>query len=423
SFTVAGQGIALTIGQLTAIGLVGLVIVSMLGVRARRRDLGLQRLRGRSPSRLGAEAALEWAALAVPSVLVGVALAGVFAAVVKATWLPDSTVLMPPLGSLLTVVLVVLAGSLLVGFLTLRTAREPIPALLRATEARASSGRTSLAVLDVLILAVVGSALLVALTSSDTSLLVLLMPALLALAGAVLVGRLTIWLIARRGQRWLVRRPAAGLAAIEIARGGGLRSVLMVSGVATALLVLTTQATLIGDHNRIHRAEVETGAAQIFSTPTSPVRVQAALDEVDPDRRDATVVASVERPADGYQVMYVEPEAFGRIAYGTGDALPGGNWTAIEAPSGGETRLTGDRLRLTLDGPLDSDEGPMQVWATVADLSGPAHALFLGELAEGKATQSLTARMPCDDECRLLSLSFRPDGVSTVKGSLRLESR
>ena len=106
-------------------------------------------------------------------------------------------------------------ADLLVGFLTWRAAREPIPALLRATTERAASERTSLAVLDVLLLAVVGSAVLVALTSTESSLLVLLTPALLALAGAVLVSRLAIWLIGKRGQRWLMRRPSTGLAAIE----------------------------------------------------------------------------------------------------------------------------------------------------------------------------------------------------------------
>lgn len=423
SFSVAGRGIALTVGQLAAIGIVGLLIVSLLGVRSRRRDIGLQRLRGRSPAQLARAAALEWAALAVPSTLLGVIAAGVFAWAVKAAWLPAASVLTPPLLALLMSALVLVGGSLLVGVQTWRTAREPIPALLRATEERAASGRSALAILDVTLLAVVGSAVLVALTSSESSLLVLLTPALLALAGGVLASRLAIRVIAARGQRWLIRRPTSGLAAVEIARGGGLRSALMVSGVATALMVLTTQAALIGDHNRTHRAEVETGAATVWSTTANPLRVRTALDDVDPDRRQATVVASVERPNDGYSVMYVEPDAFGRIALGTDEALPSGNWADLEAAAGGETLLTGAELRVRFDGVVRSTGGPVQVWATVADLSGPTHPLLLGDLGAGRGPRHLAVRAPCADGCRLLNLSFRPDGVTTMKGAFTLESR
>src|SRR5690606_16788820 len=130
---------------------------------------------------------LEWLVLAVPSAVLGVLAAGGFAAVVRATWLGQGRLFPPPWIALLAAAVVPLVGSLLVGFLTWRACRRPIPALLRTTDERAAAGRSGLLLLDVLLLTVVGCAVVVAVTSEESSPLVLLLPALLAMAGSVLV--------------------------------------------------------------------------------------------------------------------------------------------------------------------------------------------------------------------------------------------
>ncbi|TYL52114.1 ABC transporter permease [Nocardioides sp. BGMRC 2183] len=421
-FDVAGRGIALTVGQLAAVGLVCLVLAALLGVRAVRRDLGLQRLRGSSPGRLARTSALEWLVVALPSTVLGFVGAIGFAIAVRAAWLDQARVLWPPWTSVAAAAIVPIVGSLLVAFLTRRVARAPIPSLLRSTESRAAAGRVGLLVLDVILLAVVGCSILVALTSTESSPLVLLAPALLAVGGGVLVCRLLVLLIGRLGPRWLVRRPALGLGWLEIARGDGLRAMVVVSAVATALLVLTTQAALIGDHNRDHRADVETGAATVYRTTTDAGQVQRALDEIDPERQRATAVATVGRSGDSYRMLYVEPEAFRRIAYGAAEAADAGQWAAITAPAGRATTLTGDRLRVRLTGKVDA-RTPMGVRATLLDASGEAQSLTVGQVRPGvSGSQVLETGMDCAEGCRLLSIQFDPEGETGFQGSLAVDT-
>ncbi len=421
-FDVAGRGIALTVGQLIAVGLVSLVLAALLGVRALRRELGLRRLRGSSPARLGRAAGLEWLVVAVPGTLAGFLGAAVFALSVRATWLDQARVLWPPWGAVAAAAAVPVVGVLLVALLTDRAARAPIPSLLRATDARASTGRVGLLVLDVLLLVVVGCSILVALTSTESTPIVLLAPALLAVGGGVLVCRVLVLLIGRLGPHRLVRRPALGLGLLEIARGDGLRGIVVVSAVATALLVLTTQAALIGNDNRNHRADVETGAATVYRTTADAGQVQRVLDEIDPERRRATAVATVGRPADSYRILYVEPDAFRRIAYGATEAADAAQWAAITAPAGRPTTLTGDRLRVRMTGPVEADAS-MQVGVTVLDATGEAESLVVGQARPGvPGTQALETAIDCAEECRLVSIRLDPEGDTTFRGSLAVDA-
>lgn len=420
TFATADRTIALTTAQLAALALVALLLTAGLTVSSRRRDIGLRRLRGQSRRSIVRASVVEWLVVAVPGAVLGGLLATVTMAVVAARWLPGADVFPVPWSSMVAVAAVLLVSVVLVAGAARRTAAQPIPMLLRATDPRAGTARTALLVLDLVVLTVAGCALLVALTSPDDSPLVLLTPVLLAVAAGVLACRVLALAATRRSRRTLERHPGSALAGFEIARGGGLRSLVVLPAVVAALLVLATQAALVGDANRDHRAEVETGAALVYSATSGPLATQRALDTVDPERRTATVVAHTGRAADAARMMYVEPEAFSRIAYGIDEATRPDDWSRIAMTDGGDVPLEGDRFRVRMTGEVTAEQ-PVVLRLTYLGTDGAARTERVGALPSGRLDDwRRTLRLPCAEGCRLLAWSFVPNGDASLRGSLSL---
>lgn len=413
----ADATLLLVLAQIGALGLAILAMLVALWVGGRRHELGLGRLRGRPVRRLARDGTGHWSLLVLAGTLVGTLLGYAAALVARARWLPTEPV--PQMSWLV-------AGSVLgtavlavgLGWARLRAAAaEPVPDLLRATPARAGAGGSL--VLDVVLLTVAGCALLVALGSSG-GVLALLTPSLLAIAVALLVAHLLRRAAARAGRRWLPRRTAGTLAAIQVARDPVLRSLLVVLCLAVSFSIFGTQLAASGDSNRNHRAEVETGAAAVGSTRTGLASMMAALDRIDPERRLVTPVVGTGTADDALGLMLVEPEPFARIGYGARRAATARQWGRIAAPSVPPAELTGRTARVEVTSRL-TGEGRVDLWLDYVDADSRGHTALLRTLPTDGRAHTTTVRAPvrCTETCRLVRWEIAPNGSARGEITVR----
>ncbi|MEO9325790.1 FtsX-like permease family protein [Nocardioides sp. C4-1] len=402
------------------VGVLGLIVLAMMVgvVLARRRpELGLARLRGRGGPSLVAGLAAQWAVLVVAGAVAGAGLALGAAALARQWWLPEHPSLAPPVGVVPAWAAAVVVAVVLLVVMARPVVREPVPALLRTTGPRvASASRSSLLLDTVLITAAICGVAVGLQAGEEESALILLAPSLLAVAASVLVVRLLTWVARRLTQRWLARgRPAPALAAVLLARGRGNRLLLAVLCVSAAFLVFSTQLSAVGGANREHRAQVEAGAAAVGATTASPGAVVAALDEIDPDRESATLVVTTSpENADALGGLFVEPEAFTRLAYGALDAAPASAWADVVAPDVRPPTMTGRTLQVTVEPyELDVDEPDTRLELEVDYLhpDGFLTTARLGALpAVSDQPRTLEAPVDCATACDVVRWRLDPDG-------------
>jgi len=409
------------------VGVLALAVLAMLvsvALIQRRPEVGLSRLRGRSFGSLVRSLAGQWTAVVLAGAVLGVAGGFGAAALARSLWLAGPPPLSPPAWVLVSLGLAVLAAILLLVLMARPVVREPVPALLRSTGPRSAGPGDSRLLIDGALITAAVCGLLVGLQSSDDSALVLLAPSLLAVAASVLLVRLLAWAAGRLAVRWITRGHTTwAITGVLIARGRGTRLLLTVLCMTAAFLVFSSQLSTVAQANRTHRAEVEAGAAAVGSTLAPPAQVAAALDEIDPDREQATVVVSTAPSGpDAVGTLYVEPAAFTSLAYGALDAAPQSAWDAITAPPDERPTLIGQRLEVTVaPHGVDADDGGgvLTLRADYVHATGFLTSVRLGEIpvtAEGP--QRLEAQIACPDACRLLGWSLDPDGA--VDGEIRL---
>ncbi|GAB2860739.1 hypothetical protein GCM10027026_08240 [Myroides odoratimimus subsp. xuanwuensis] len=424
---VSSTTMTLVLAQLGVLALVVLAMLVSLALAQRRPEIGLGRLRGQAARRLRRGLTGEWAVVVAAGTAVGGLLGTLGVVGVRAAWLPGSPALAPPWSAAAALAATAVAAVALMALMAGPVVQEPVSALLRSTGPRASAPTSSRVLLDTALVTLAAAGLLVGLQSPDDSALVLLAPSLLAVGASVLLVRALTTLAARSSRRALERgRTTTALGSVLLALSRGLRVLVTVLCLASAFAVFSAQMASVGERNRQHRAEVEAGAAAVASTTAAPSALVRALDEVDPDRELATAVVVTRRTdPTALGAMYVEPDAFPRIAFGAGEATDARGWGSIGAPSVEPVPLQGDTLSVTVQPHrlTTSDVGTsaalLEVTADYLTAGGDRLVARLGttDLVAARAV-TLRTRIRCGDGCRLLRLGLDPDGPAAGRVEL-----
>jgi putative ABC transport system permease protein len=429
----AVAGLTLSLAQLAVLVGVVLALLAAVELSAQRAELGLARVRGEPAVRLGRVVVARWAVVITAGWLIG----WVPAVVLLAKALPDGGGLQPspalaavPLAALVIMVVVIVppARAMLA---------QPVMGLLRAAPSAARDTGRQLMV-DIVLLVLAVSGLLVSVQAGTTSVLGLLVPSLLAVGAGVVLFRLLARLAVRRRHRLTHdgARPAALLTATLMVRLRGLRLLVIALTVAAAFAVFAVQLQAIGSDVRRHDAEVRTGAAAVLQLEGDPVAVVRSLARVDPrhnasDAAMTAVVITRRRDPDALRGMFIEPGAFPRIAYGADRSTDAATWQRISAPRVEPVTFRGDSISARIEPHPDlgrtSPDEPIRT-GTRAELGidylspdGTLHSLALGQLrlSSGGGVR-LQRPISCQDGCRLLRITLRPDGP--MEGRLPLTS-
>ncbi|GIF71276.1 FtsX-like permease family protein [Asanoa siamensis] len=310
--------------------------------------------------------------------------------------------------------LVAVAGAVLVGLLALRRdLSSPVVDLLRRVPPRGAAWRTIAIDAAAVVLAVLAA---VQLRAFDGQLLGLglLVPGLIALAVAVLAGRLLVPLAARLG-RGAVRRGRLGLAlgALQVARRPGSQRLFVLLAVAVAVLGFATTTVDVADRARADRAAVETGATRTLTVaPTDAGALRAAVRAVDPDGRYAMAVG-VRPGVDGPPVLFADTAALPAVAVWRpeyGDRTPAEIAAALRPPDDEPVVVKGTELALTVDyAPPPATDGTapgteLRLTALLRPLAGgPPVRAGSADVKTGRHTWTM-ASQACADGCRLAGI-------------------
>ena len=330
-------------------------------------------------------------------------------------------------GAVLTIVLV-----------SRRGLQQPVADQLRRIVPAPQRGRVVAVEAVVLTLAIFGAWQLLALgPAAAESGLGLLAPALIAVAVAVMTGRVVI-LSARVWARRTRLRPRvpAFLASRQIARRQGLARIAVLVTTATALSAFAAQAWSIAGGYRENRAAMELGAATVLEVDTpSPLGLAAATVRADPDGRDAMAVAVVDDPqlpADR-RLIAVDSRRLAAVSAWRQEwshaALS--ELTARLRPRGvPRLDVAGTRWRVDVDVRLRSQTDPPLLLAHVRRPDGTAAILNLGLLRHQQAILDAAVDPFCADGCRLVELSIarapgtlRPFGGTVLLRRLTVDGR
>jgi hypothetical protein len=400
------RGVPVSIAELLAVCWIALFLAVRHGAAARRRDVGLLKMRGAGRWRMLAlsvgQSALPMIVGGLLGVIVGLALVRP-----RADVLSPETARFADLGSLGAAAIAVLGSLLAATVAERRTLRAPVALLLRSVPPRRSGWRygTIDAVLVVLALAGAYEARAYATSTAQASWLALLSPALLAFALGVVLARLIAPVSARVGRRSLrAGRVGAAVTAIELARRPSVPQLTALLTAAVALLgtaLATADTTSRADRDR---AAAEVGADRVLIV-NAPSRSQllSAVRSIDPGGRTAmAVVASANNGVLAVDATRLAAVARWRGEYGAPDA-------AAVAARLRPARLPPDPSvagpAVTLDA---SGYGrPVTVRATFAATDGSAVDVTFGPVTGPRRAyrQDLTA---CAEACRLVSLTMGP---------------
>jgi hypothetical protein len=404
---------------LPLIGLCWLVIfVAVAGATAaRRHEQALIALRG--APRVGR----FWLAAGESVIAIAVGaplgyLAGTLAtrAVADARFGPIPVFDLTPAPGALVAALVAVAGAVVVGLLALRRdLASPVVDLLRRVPPRGAAWRTVAIDAGAVVLAVLAA---VQLRAFDGQLLGLglLVPGLIALAIAVLAGRLLVPLAARLGRRAVqTGRLGLALGALQVARRPGSQRLFVLLAVAVAVLGFATTAVDVADHARADRAAVQTGAIRTLSVPpTDSGSLRAAVRAVDPDGRFAMAVG-VRPVMEGPPVLFADTAALPEVAIWRpeyGDRSSAEVAAALRPPADEPVVVKGVELALTVDfaAPQGSGGAPtaagteLRLTALLRPLAGGAPVRAgTAQIRPGRHSWEM-ASQACVDGCRLAGI-------------------
>ena len=316
----------------------------------------------------------------------------------------------------ITSALVAVAGAVIVGLLALRRdLAAPVVELLRRVPSRTGAWRSLAVEASAVVLAVVAA---LQLRGFDGSLVGLgtLVPGLVALALAVVAGRLLTPVAARVGRVAIRRgRLGVGLGALHLARRPGAQRLFVLLAVAVALLGFATIAVDVAARARADRAAVETGGDRVLRLATTDaVTLRRAVREVDPSGAFAMAVAplgSADRPT----VLLADTRALAAVTAWRPDFGP---YPADEVarrlrPSTTEPLTVRDGV-LTLT--VDQEVAPADVQARLTVLlrplaGGPPIRAGTGALLPGRREYRLVVD-ECAAGCRVAGLDAAATGSS-----------
>lgn len=414
--------------QLGLLSVVVLWLVLGAAIEQRRPEVALARLRGLGVS--GARRLLlrEIGPVVLAGVPVGTAVAVGLSVVARYVWLPGGVPFELGEGFLLALVVAVGVVSLTVLAAVRPVSREPVSALLRRVPTRRAGWGMGMA--DALVVAAAGAAVVAFATGGLSGPIALAAPSLLALAVGLVLAHLLVPIAAGAG-RGLLRRGhvGAGLSALQVARRPATRRVVAVVTIATALLVFSADALVIGQRNRAYRAERENGAALVATLATTDLAgVHAALGALDPQGAQLTPVVQVSPPGTGGTTTEaVLPGQFRRIALFPGkdpSAIP---WGRIAPPDVPPLHLKGRTLSFRLastraDQPGRGAVPPAQLRLRLVDADGRATSATLGTVPAGDTpAHALHLAVPCARGCLVTGLALEFEtGQPSVGGTLTL---
>lgn len=424
--------VPLLLTQLCLLAVMVLWLVLVALAEQRRPEVALARLRGRG--RRGAWWLLvaEMVPVTLAAVVPGAALALLAAWCARSVLLPGNAPY--ELGWAFPVTLALAAVVLLVvpALATWRVAREPVDRLLRRVPPRASGWAVGAA--DAVVIAAAGAVVVVFAAGGLDGPIALAAPGLVAVVVGLVAAHLTMPAAAVLGRRLLGRgRVRGGVSALDAARSPATRRLVAIVTLATALVVFSADALVIGQRNRASAAEQEAGAALALTVQTVDVgAVRAAVAEADPGGQRVTPVVQVDPPgSDATATLGVLPDAFPRIALFPGGPPDAGTWDRLRAPDVEPIHVTGTTLSVeVVDSTLDAllagarnGRGEHDEVVVGVDLvlgSGQTLESTLGVLARGTSRTRLSGRISCATGCDLTAVWLRSTPGSSMSGGLTL---
>ena len=417
----AHRTVPLLLAPVAVLSVFVLWLVLTAATAARRGEVAVARLRGSGP------AGAAWLLLLelLPALLLGivpgalVALAG--GAVVRSLLPGDAPSEAGPgfavalLLALTTIVLTTLAAAV-------RTAREPLHDVVRSGPV--ASGRWALGAVDAFVVACVGTGVVAFASGSLQGPLALAGPALLALLTGLLLAHAAAPTGRVLGRRLLGRgRLVAGTSLLETGRRAEGRTVIVVLTVACALAVFAMDALAIGDRNRSNTSRHEAGAPVVIQVTGGDLDgVRSAVAAADATGRRATPVLV------GRDVLAVDPDAFGRIAFFPRGAPTAAEWRALAPPDRQPVELAGTRVTLDVragDGFTADDifgsEVDVRLSLVLASATGVRRVAPLGFLPPDGSSRRLSGTVDaCARGCRLAAVQLATAQGATIEGEVEL---
>ncbi|HEY7225580.1 MAG TPA: FtsX-like permease family protein, partial [Micromonosporaceae bacterium] len=420
-------GVGIGTVQLVLLCWVGLFLAVRHTSQERRLDIGLFKLRGARTRRVWALVALQsglpMLAGTVVGVVVGFAAAAGLAnsvggSVRAGVWgVARSSVVPVAVTVWVSVAAAVVAGlGGLVAALAAegRTIRTPVGDLLRGVPARQRGWRASVAELVVVVLAGAGvyQARVEAGKGGQASALVLLAPALLGLAVALVVAWALVPLAGRVGG-WALRagRVGVALAALQVARRRGMHRVFAVLAVAAAVFTTTGIVWHAASGAWRERAVQEVGADRVLSVDAaSAAALLAAVRAVDPEGRYAMAVASALGEQTSDRVVAVDSTRLARVGRFPAALPAAGDLAALLRPAAPAPPVFADGpVSLDAAGPRAVDELPAHAVVPVglllhlSTVDGEPVQVGFAALAPGRHSVQATVK-GCPDGCRLVGI-------------------
>jgi ABC-type antimicrobial peptide transport system permease subunit len=405
-------------GELLVLTWLLLFLVVVDAVEARGAEVALARLRGYGRWRSVLVAVSEPVTVLLVALPVGAVAGWGVAGIIGHSLRPGTAI---PLGvaGWVAAALATLGGAAAVLTAARRVLRRPVVEQWRRT----SRGATRRGwIVDAVLLTAAGAGLLqlsvagaFATTGSgggSHDSLVLLVPALIGVAVAVVSSRLLP--LACRAAFASTRRGGgiAGFLAVRhvARRPGGTRTVIVLV-TAFTLATFATESFWIAHTNRHRVAIVSTGAATVFNVaPTSAEHLVSAVDSADPSGRKAVAVVAY---FGGSTTLYaVQPQRFARVAaWGAAAAPQPGGLSALAPPAAAPVVLTGTAVRVRLGAGSLNSATRLGLNLLVPGGAPPA-PVDLGPLGKKFASASLTASLSgCP--CTLANFDLSPDLVSS----------
>ncbi|MEP6762236.1 MAG: ABC transporter permease, partial [Sporichthyaceae bacterium] len=413
--------------QLGLLALVVLWLVLAAATEQRRPEVALALLRGRG--RAGAQRLLlrELLPVVLAGVPAGVVVALVLGWAARSLFLPGSA----PFEIRLAPVLATLGAAAVLALLTLlavrRVTREPVETLLRRVPTRASGW--SLGVLETLVVAASGTAVVAFVTGGLGGPIALAAPALLALLVGLLLAHVTVPIAAAAGHRLLRRgRVRLGVGVLDAARTPATRRTVAIVTVATALLIFSADALVVGARNRADAAEQQSGAPQVATVLDADlVTVRSVLASLDPDGSSVTPVVKVSPPGTGApSTLAVVPDQFRHIGLFPGQDPLRMRWQDIAPPTQDPIEVQGERLtgrvssgKLQVTGP-GGDVAPT-VTLNLVDNHNSTLGVPLGTVATGTHARRFGAPLHCHSPCKLSGITVATTPGSSLLGTIALK--
>lgn len=395
---------------LVVLGWFGIYLAVAYGTLARRREVGLLRLRGTGFAWRWWLAAGEALLPLLCGALVGVVAGRLLVAALAPVLAPDAgTADAGPVGWRYP--LLALVGALACVPLAQRQSMvTSVSAVLRRVPPR--TRRWSGGVLDAVVVVLAVAALFQLRSAAGAPAgLALLVPGLLVAAVAVLAGRLVLPLAVRLG-RWALRRGRLpmGLAALRASRTPGMARLLVLMAVAGGLAAFTLSTAEVAARSRAQEAQLQVGAARVADVaPVTRTGLLTAVHRVDPEGRWAMAVSSLATQG-GPPALAVDTGRLARVANWPGPLPAAAVAARLRPPLPAPLVVRGHVLSIDIETSMRTRGSAPELEASVAPLAGGSpQAVRWGALRAGRHTYRAEVQ-GCAAGCRLVGMEIKHPG-------------